>query len=140
MATSESEAIPVVPTTFTPGPPPGLAPSQAEGEDRLAPTVQGGIVWTNTGKFKYDNVTLGPPPALLRLRGGKVSFQGRYHQTPYHGNYRYEPASSWLIIMFDCLGREHELKSVVLERKDRFVWEGLDYRFRRIIMTDLPSR
>ena len=108
--------------------------------------MQGGIVgYTNTGtdglgtNFSYDNVTLGSPTARLRFNRGKVSFQGLGVRTPYHGNYRYEPASSRLIIMFDCRGREHALKSVVLERTSRDVWEGFDYRARRIIMTGLPS-
>ena len=73
------------------------------------------------------------------LSEGLVSYQSTGAVTPWHGDYNHGLGDiiglDALVIRFDYAGRRRRLKTTVLLRAGAGVWQGRDYRHRRVTLT-----
>ena len=84
--------------------------------------------------YSYENIDLGTTNQLWTI-GGKISFVSTNDFTVWHGTFEHD--GSMINARFDCKGREDKLKIVRLVRLSQTVWEGFDYRSRRVRLTFL---
>ena len=85
--------------------------------------------------FSYVNFDIEQRAAtpLIFFCNGQVMWQGGAH-TDWHGCVKISADGRTIRIRFDSQGRENKLKSCAMFQMDDQVWQGFDYRHRRIRM------
>ena len=84
-------------------------------------------------EYRYDNTTNHQTGVMYECRG-QVSYQYR-DTTSYHGNFVENHDVATVVVVFDCKGDRHNLKSTVLLKRPDGSYSGWDYAVRWVVLT-----